>query len=171
MNSEQIWEKAQCFGADFRRLVRRYMPNDYSESDESSDLMCQMQDKTSCYSPYIWADDAKPTTPTEIVLHVNYAGDRAAGLRSMTDTLRIRCESGEWGGSEGEFQDFIKGAISEWYDGAHVAVAEVHADRHIFRMQNLIERVANLNPDAGEIGEGMLRSLVAEARELAGEAK
>lgn len=30
----------------------------------------------------------------------------------------------------------------------------------------LARRVANLNPDAGEIGEGMLRSLVEDARRI-----
>lgn len=32
----------------------------------------------------------------------------------------------------------------------------------------LAKRVANLNPDAGEIGEGMLRSLVEDARRIVG---
>ena len=32
----------------------------------------------------------------------------------------------------------------------------------------LARRVANLNPDAGEIGEGMLRSLVEDARRIVG---
>lgn len=36
----------------------------------------------------------------------------------------------------------------------------------IDRRQNLIRRIAALNPDAGEIGAGMLASLVTEAREL-----
>ena len=36
----------------------------------------------------------------------------------------------------------------------------------IDRRLNLIRRIAALNPDAGEIGAGMLASLVTEAREL-----
>lgn len=36
----------------------------------------------------------------------------------------------------------------------------------ILQLARLVQRVANLNPDAGEIGAGMLASLVSDAREI-----
>ena len=35
----------------------------------------------------------------------------------------------------------------------------------VVRMATALERVANLNEDAGEIGEGMLRTIVADAKD------
>lgn len=55
-------------------------------------------------------------------------------------------------------------------EGLHEAVANA---RHIVQCVNahealmaLATKVANLNPDAGEIGEGMLRQLVIAARRI-----
>ena len=167
LDSDQLWEKAQCFAADFRRLVRRYVPEYLSE--EYHELLPQMQDATSCYSPVVWTESYKPKTPVEMVFHVYFPGDRAAGLNSFEDTIRVSCESNDWGSVGGEVTEFFKGAISEWYDGAHVSAAEVASERQTDRIDRLIARLANLNPDAGEIGAGMLKQIVDEARELKGE--
>lgn len=47
--------------------------------------------------------------------------------------------------------------------GNQRAVASAH---EVARMRRLVDRVARLNPAAGEIGAGMLASLVADARAI-----
>jgi len=50
------WQKTQQFAAEFKALVRKYMPKSPVTANEG-DMLAFMQDKTSCYSPYVWSDD------------------------------------------------------------------------------------------------------------------
>lgn len=47
-------EKAEAFGREFKALVRKFCPEPFAEVDDH--LLVMMQDRTSCYSPYIWSD-------------------------------------------------------------------------------------------------------------------
>lgn len=47
-------------------------------------------------------------------------GDMSAGIYSKSDNVSVIVESGDPGGMEGEFQEWMQNAISEWFDGAHV---------------------------------------------------
>lgn len=51
---------------------------------------------------------------------IYYPGEKAAGLRSFTDTVTVSCDSNEWGGAPGEFEQFTKESLETWYDGANV---------------------------------------------------
>lgn len=120
------WQKAQAFAAEFRNLVRRYVPE--RKSDDYRHLLPWLNDSANCYSPAVWDDSSKPAAETEIMFVVSHAGEKASGLRGFTDVIRVRCESNQFGGELGElgeFAQFMAGALSEWYDGAHVHAAEV----------------------------------------------
>lgn len=44
----------QNFTMEFKALVRKYM-KEYPENDFDAETLMQMQDVTSCYSPFIWS--------------------------------------------------------------------------------------------------------------------
>ena len=56
-----------------------------------------------------------------ITYDINFRGEPEAGLRSYTDTVSIDIESGFPGGKSGEFEEFIRQSLSDWYDGADVS--------------------------------------------------
>lgn len=56
------------FGRMFKNLVRQYMST-YPGSDQQADILAQMQDRTSCYAPYVWsgpASDVPQGEPLEV---------------------------------------------------------------------------------------------------------
>jgi hypothetical protein len=61
---------------------------------------------------------------SSICFHICYPGELAAGMRAFDDEVSIRCDSGNFGGDEDEFADFMKAVLTEWYDGATVTVKQ-----------------------------------------------
>ena len=47
-------------------------------------------------------------------------GEIAAGIRGFTDLVSVDVDSGNPGGEAGEFEEFIRQALADWYDGARV---------------------------------------------------
>jgi hypothetical protein len=53
---------------------------------------------------------------------IHYSGEMGAGLRAFTDTVTISVESKDSGGVPGEFAEFMRNALAEWYADASVTV-------------------------------------------------
>jgi hypothetical protein len=54
---------------------------------------------------------------------VVHHGERSAGILAYSDTIRISVESGDPGGIEGEFEQYIRQCLAQWYDGARVELS------------------------------------------------
>lgn len=56
--SEQDYDKrhehVQAFSKEFKQLVRKYMKK-YPTNEFDAETLAMMQDKTSCYNPFIWS--------------------------------------------------------------------------------------------------------------------
>jgi hypothetical protein len=64
------------------------------------------------------------------VFNVEMPQELGAGLLGFTDVVTISVESGDPGGEPGEFEEFIRNALREWYDGAGIELAEEPAHEH-----------------------------------------
>lgn len=60
----------------------------------------------------------------ELEFDVIHHGDALAGLRHYNDTVTVCVRSGDPGGEDGEFEEHIRQAIAEWFDGAAVQPAK-----------------------------------------------
>lgn len=61
--------------------------------------------------------------PKSFQFRIEHLGELGAGIRPFNDTVTITVDSGEPGGDgEGEnsFQEHMREALAQWYDGAHV---------------------------------------------------
>ena len=56
-----------------------------------------------------------------LIFYINHPGEEEAGMRPFSDEIRITVESGEPGGAKGEFTEFMRQSLSDWYDGASVS--------------------------------------------------
>ena len=57
-----------------------------------------------------------------VTVEVRYAGDSSVGIFSFNDEITLRCESGEWGGDDGEFEDAAVQFFKDWYDTPGVTI-------------------------------------------------
>lgn len=60
-----------------------------------------------------------------VVVDVSSPGEADAGMRPFTDTVRVSCESGDFGGeADGEFSfaEIFRSFVAEWYDGPAVTI-------------------------------------------------
>lgn len=57
-----------------------------------------------------------------LVFDVRYAGEAGAGLSPYTDSVTVEIESGEPGGEPGEFTEYMRKALEDWFDGATVRI-------------------------------------------------
>ena len=53
-------------------------------------------------------------------LIVDVPSERSAGIIGFTDEIEIKIKSGDPRGEPGEFEEFIKECLAEWYDVIHV---------------------------------------------------
>lgn len=56
---------------------------------------------------------------------IENAGEIGAGIMSYTETVIIEVDSGNPGGEDGEFMDFMQDALTEWFDGSTVMSEDV----------------------------------------------
>jgi|GEM_PF-7108006 len=56
--------------------------------------------------------------------HVNFPDKKAAGIHPSSDEVSITVASGEPGGGQGEFEEHMRGALLDWFDGAGVDRAD-----------------------------------------------
>ena len=71
---------------------------------------------------WAWEQDFADAQPSGEKIHflIIHPGELAAGINGFSDDVYIQCDSGDWGGDIGEFEEYIKDCLEEWYDGAQV---------------------------------------------------
>lgn len=57
MTFDEKLDKAEAFQREFKALVRRYIPEYPCQDADNLEVLYLMQDKTSCFTPYIWSDE------------------------------------------------------------------------------------------------------------------
>ncbi len=55
---------------------------------------------------------------------VKHPGEIDAGISGYTDTVTVDIESGDAGGDKGEFEEYMRDCLAEWFDGAAVRLDE-----------------------------------------------
>lgn len=53
---------------------------------------------------------------------IGHPGEDGAGLFAYSEKVKVSVESGDPGGEQGEFADFMKSCLADWFDGAGVGI-------------------------------------------------
>lgn len=64
----------------------------------------------------------------KLVFYIEVPPEEAAGMIGCNDTVTIQVESGNPGGEDGEFTEYMKDVLKEWYDTPRVILWEKEAD-------------------------------------------
>jgi hypothetical protein len=51
-----------------------------------------------------------------------------AGIRGFTEEVAVIVRSGDPGAGPGEFVEFIRGALGDWYDGARIYTSDEYRE-------------------------------------------
>jgi hypothetical protein len=62
------------------------------------------------------------TVPTRLHFVVVSDGDKSAGMNAFTDDVFVKVSSGDPGGDPGEFTEYVRQCLSNWYDGAAITL-------------------------------------------------
>jgi len=56
----------------------------------------------------------------KIQYDIHVPSELSAGLHGFDDTVIVHIHSGDPGGEKGEFAEYMRECLAEWYDGGHV---------------------------------------------------
>lgn len=64
----------------------------------------------------------------EYKFDIYFPGDMSAGLWSYSDVVAVTVDSGNPGGEEGEFEQWLVEFLGEWFDGATITPSNARAN-------------------------------------------
>jgi hypothetical protein len=65
----------------------------------------------------------------EFKYNICVPSELSAGLRGFNDVVTVIIDSGDAGGNTGEFEEHMRKALLEWYDGGNVTVINEISER------------------------------------------
>ena len=57
-----------------------------------------------------------------MLFDIEHKGELSAGINGYSDRVEIIVESDDPGGEPGEFEQHMKEALAEWFDGAEIKI-------------------------------------------------
>jgi len=66
---------------------------------------------------------------SDFIAEVEAVPEPLAGIVGYTDTVRVSSDTGMFGGEAGEFAEYLRDFLAQWYDGARVQVFAPDTER------------------------------------------